>query len=80
MHSVNIHIRLLQSKREQLWNITEANLQILFSHALSKIPFSYTLLPTLQQNIKLCEQRQRAGAVGSVFGMQAIQQVRAKLH
>lgn len=46
----------------------------------TKPPFSYALLPTLQQNIQLCEQRQRAGAVGSVFGMQAIQQVRAKLH
>lgn len=80
MHSVNIHISLLQSKCEQLWNIAEANLQILLSQMFSKTLFSYALLPTLQQNIQLCEQRQRAGAVGSVFGMQAIQQVRAKLH
>lgn len=77
---MNINIRLLQSKCEQLWNIAEAYLQIWFSRMFLNPPLSYALLPTLQQNIQLCEQRQRAGAVGSVFGMQAIQQVRAKLH
>lgn len=80
MLSVNIHICLLQSKHEQLWNIAEASLQILFSQMFLKTPCSFALLPTLQQNIQLCEQRQRAGAVGSVFGTQAIQQVHAKLH
>lgn len=52
MLSVNIHIHLLQSKREQLQNVAEASLQILFVQMFANTPCPCALLPTLQQNIQ----------------------------